>query len=221
MDQYVTLFAEEGAAVRLDCRELTHELVPCATDTAKFVVCDTGVHHELAATEYNRRRGECEEGAAEAARILTAQDVRALRDIVPGQLSALEPELDPVVFKRVRHVVTENARVLEAAQSMREQNYVALGVLMDASHESLSSDFEVSCIELDMMVELAWSQMGVYGARMTGGGFGGCTINLIDAEHVDAFCTSVGLGYEQKTGTAPSIYVCAAEKGAEVIRRAG
>ena len=220
MDQYTALFGEAGSAVRLDCRSMQHELVPCSTDAAKFVVCDTGVRRELGTSEYDNRRNECERGVAEAARILTAQPVEALRDLVPGELSALQPELDAVIFKRVRHVVTENARVLDAAKNMRLQNYVALGVLMDASHESLRDDYEVSCEELDTMVEIAWSQTGVYGSRMTGGGFGGCTINLVDAEHVDSFCKNMALAYEAKTGIAPHVYVCAPENGAQVIRPA-
>jgi galactokinase len=221
MDQYVALFAKQGSAVQIDCRSLTHTLVPCVTDTAKFVVCDTGVHHELAASEYNRRRQECETGAAEAARVLTGQEVTALRDVEPGALSALQGELDPVVFRRVRHVVTENARVTDAAQAMEQQNYIALGVLMDASHESLRDDYEVSCAELDAMVEAAWSQPGVYGSRMTGGGFGGCTISLVDAARVDDFCEGIAATYRDQTGLTPAVYVCTPEGGADVLRPAG
>ena len=218
MDQYVALFGEERAAVLLDCRSMSHDLVACSTDTAKFVVCDTGVRHELASSEYGRRQTECGKGVREAARVLADTRVEALRDLEPGDLSALEPELDPLVFRRVRHVVTENARVLGAVQAMREQNHMALGVLMDASHESLRDDYEVSCAELDAMVDIAWSQPGVYGARMTGGGFGGCTISLVDAAQVDAFCREVALAYQAKTGISPSVYVCAPERGAEVVR---
>ncbi len=217
MDQYVALFGREGAAVKLDCRSLEHELVPLSTETAKFVVCDTSIRHELASSEYNKRRQTCERGVQEASRILSGESVNALRDLEPGDLSGLETELDPVTFKRVRHVVTENARVLEAARAMKAENYIALGVLMDASHESLRDDYEVSCPELDAMVEIAWSQPGVYGSRMTGGGFGGCTITLVSSDHVDSLCKNVALSYRERTGNVPSIYVCAPEKGAEVI----
>lgn len=220
MDQYVSLFAEEGCAVLLDCRTLDHELVACPTDLAKFVVCDTEVRHELASSEYNKRRHECEQGSAEAERILKDRRVHSLRDLDVVDLSALEPELDPVVFRRVRHVVTENARVVEAARSMRQKNYIALGVLMDASHESLRDDYEVSCKELDILVEAAWSQTGVYGSRMTGGGFGGCTITLVDAARVDAFCKGVALAYESQTGMKPSIHICTPGGAAEVLRKA-
>jgi galactokinase len=220
MDQYVSIFGQAGSAVMLDCRYGSHEWIPCATEAAKFVVCDTGVRHELASSEYNTRREECEAGVVEARRLLSGEAIQALRDLVPGELSALAPELDPVVMKRVKHVVTENARVLEAATAMRQQNYMALGVLMDASHESLRDDYQVSCPELDTMVELAWKQRGVYGARMTGGGFGGCTISLVDAEHVDAFCRNMATGYEAATGNAAHVYVCAPERGAELLRPA-
>jgi len=220
MDQYVALFGEPGCVVKLDCRSVRHELVPCATDVAKFVVCDTGVRHELASSEYNNRRQECEAGAALAAKMLADRAVQSLRDVEVDDLPELEGELDEVVFRRVRHVVTENARVIGAAQAMCEQNYLSLGVLMDASHESLRDEYQVSCAELDAMVEIAWARPGVYGSRMTGGGFGGCTISLVDAEKADAFCESVARGYEERTGIVPSIYVCAPEKGAELIRPA-
>ena len=220
MDQYVALFGKRGLAVRLDCRSLEHEAVPLSADVAKFIVCDTGVRHELASSEYNKRRAECEEGVAIAARILTDREVAALRDVAPADLPDLDDDLDQVVVKRVRHVVTENARVLAAVEAMKRQNHVELGVLMDASHESLRDDYQVSCAELDTLVEIAWQQSGVYGSRMTGGGFGGCTISLVAADKVDAFCEDVGSAYEAKTGIVPSIYVCAPEDGAGVVRAA-
>ena len=220
MDQYVALFGERGLAIRLDCRSLEHEAVPLSAATAKFIVCDTGVRHELASSEYNKRRAECEQGVAVASRILRDREVKALRDVTPSDLPHLVDDLDQVVVKRVRHVVTENARVLSAVQAMRSQNHVELGVLMDASHDSLRDDYEVSCVELDTLVEIAWQQGGVYGSRMTGGGFGGCTISLVAADKVDAFCKNVGAAYEEKTGITPSIYVCAPEDGAGVIRPA-
>ena len=220
MDQYVALFARSGAAVRIDCRSLEHELVPLLMSGAKFVVCDTGVRHKLASSEYNTRRGECEHGVRLAAQIFGGEPIRALRDVEPEDLPELQAHLDPVVFRRVRHVVTENARVVEATKAMKMGNCIELGVMMDASHESLRDDYEVSCKELDTMVEIAWSQPGVYGSRMTGGGFGGCTITLIDTAHVDAFCERMARSYKAATGTAPSITVCSPEPGAEVIRAA-
>ena len=220
MDQYVALFAHKGAAVRIDCRSLEHELVPLSMSGAKFVVCDTGVRHTLASSEYNNRRRECEQGARLAAQVLCGEPIRTLRDLAADDLPELQAPLDPVVFKRVRHVVTENARVVEATKAMKMENYIELGVMMDASHESLRDDYEVSCKELDTMVEIAWSQPGVYGSRMTGGGFGGCTITLIDTAHVDAFCERMAQAYKTATGTTPSMTVCSPESAAEVIRAA-
>ena len=220
MDQYVALFGERGVAVRLDCRSLEHETVRLAAETAKFIVCDTGVRHELASSEYNKRRAECEEGVRAAGRVLDTGPIKALRDVGLADLPDLEPHLEPLVFRRVRHVVTENARVLEAVSAMWEQNHLALGALMDASHDSLRDDYEVSCSELDALVEIAWGQGGVYGSRMTGGGFGGCTISLVAADKVDSFCENVARDYESKTGIAPSVYVCAPENGARVLRPA-
>ncbi|GAG04648.1 unnamed protein product, partial [marine sediment metagenome] len=196
MDQYIALFGEHGVAVRLDCRSLEHEAVPLSAGTAKFIVCDTGVRHELASSEYNKRRAECQEGVRVAGRVLDSAPIKALRDVTTADLPDLEPELEPVVFRRVRHVVTENARVLEAVTAMWARNHLALGALMDASHDSLRNDYEVSCSELDTLVEIAWGQGGVYGSRMTGGGFGGCTISLVGADKVDTFCENVAHGYE-------------------------
>jgi galactokinase len=221
MDQYVALFAETGHAVEIDCRSVQHQLVPCDVSMGRFIVCDTGVRHELASSEYNRRREQCERGASVAAEVLTGESVSALRDLTPEDLSALTDELDETTFRRVRHVVTENARVIEAANAMRQRNPISLGVLMDASHDSLRDDYEVSCAELDAMVDIAREQTGLFGARMTGGGFGGCTVSLVDIEHVDAFCTNVAAAYQEKTGIAPQVYVCSPQQGAELIRAAG
>jgi len=217
MDQYVALFGQKGAAVKLDCRALEHELVPLEVDSARFVVCDTGVRHELASSEYNKRRRECEEGARAAGKIL-GRDVAALRDLEPEDLPALEGRLDPVVFRRVRHVVTEDRRVHEAARAMAARDCAGLGELMNASHDSLRDDYEVSCAELDTLVEVARSHSGVFGSRMTGGGFGGCTITLVDAERVEHFREEVARAYERTTGRIPAATVCTPEAGAAVLR---
>ncbi|HUS57736.1 MAG TPA: galactokinase [Planctomycetota bacterium] len=215
MDQYVSLFAEKDKAVFIDCRSLTHELVPFRTDAVKLVVCDTGVRHSLAASQYNIRRAQCEEGAAFfAARI---QNVKNLRDLSPADIEVFAAEMESPVLQRCRHVVTENARTLEAVKSLRRKNAHQFGILMSASHDSLKSDYEVTCKELDLMVNLADELKGVFGSRMTGGGFGGCVISLVGVEHVDAFCKAMAKGYEAATGIHPSIYVVAAEQGAQIL----
>ena len=215
MDQYVSIFAEKDHAVFLDCRNLTHELVPFRTDAVKLVVCDTGVRHTLAGSEYNVRRAQCEEGAAYFARLM--ENVKNLRDLTPEGVKALGADLNPTVLQRCRHVVTENARVLEAIKALRRRNIYTFGVLMSASHDSLKNDYEVTCKELDLMVNIAEEQKGVFGSRMTGGGFGGCAISLVAIEQVDAFCKTITKQYEAATKIHPHIYVVSAEAGAGIM----
>lgn len=215
MDQYVALFAEKDHAVFLDCRNLTHEQVPCRTDAVKLVVSDTGVRHSLAGSEYNTRRAQCERGAASFARRI--DHVKNLRDLVPEDVQMLGEDLESPILERCRHVVTENARTVAAAQALRRKNVYQLGVLMSASHESLKNDYEVTCKELDLMVDIALELSGVFGSRMTGGGFGGCTITLVATEKVDDFCKALAQKYEAGTGISPHMYIVAAESGAEVL----
>jgi galactokinase len=211
MDQYISCFGRAGHALLLDCRTRSHELLEVPGDV-RIVVCNTMVKHELAGGEYNQRRADCDDGV----RILQANlpEVRALRDIDMSQLGLFDAEMPERVYRRCRHVVTENARVLEAAQALRRHDLDSFGRLMGESHRSLRDDYEVSCEELDLMVELGRKCDGVFGARMTGGGFGGCTVNLVQAEAVDAFKAAVSRQYESATGYSPAIYVCTAADGA-------
>jgi len=215
MDQYVALFAEKDHALFLDCRNLTHEQVPCRTDAVKLVVSDTGVRHSLAGSEYNTRRAQCERGAAFFARRIDG--VRNLRDLASEDVNTFGQDLESPVLERCRHVITENARTMAAAQALRQKNVYQLGVLMSASHESLKNDYEVTCKELDLMVDIAHELPGVFGSRMTGGGFGGCTISLVAGEKVDDFGKALAKKYEAATGISPHIYVVAAENGAEIL----
>lgn len=214
MDQFVSLFGEERQALMLDCRSLDYKLLP-VPETVRLVVCNTMVKHELASNEYNDRRAQCEAGVKHLARFLP--DVKALRDVTLADLERYGRDLPEVIFRRCHHVVTENARVLAAAGALEQHDLHRFGELMGESHASLRDDYEVSSPELDSMVELAINVEGVYGARMTGGGFGGCTINLVDAEHVENFQRTVAEGYEQSTSLKPEIYVCEASKGAEQV----
>jgi galactokinase len=170
------------------------------------------VKHELGSSEYNTRRAECEAGVRYFARLLP--DVRALRDVSVNDLERFGRDLDRVVLKRCRHVISENIRVIEAASALEQGDLQAFGKLMAQSHRSLRDDYEVSCAELDTMVDLAAAVEGVHGARMTGGGFGGCTINLVKADSVAEFKSAVAFGYEQATGLAPEIFVCSTAGGA-------
>jgi len=209
MDQYVISLGKRGHALLIDCRSLESRLVPIPAGYS-LVVCDTSKRRGLVDSEYNIRRQECETGA----RIL---GVPALRDIGLKEFVARQEELDEVVRKRCRHVVSENQRVLDAVDAARSGDLARLGSLMRASHLSLRDDYQVSCPELDAMVEAAWRQEGVLGARMTGAGFGGCTVNLVERGAVPSFLQNVPVAYEQATGLTPQIHVCAAEEGVRIL----
>ena len=214
MDQFVSCCGQAGKALMLDCRSLDYKLLPLPQE-ARLVICNTMVKHALAAGEYNIRRAECEAGVRHFAQSLP--NVRALRDVNEADLKHYGNDLSEVIFRRCRHVITENARVLEAAKALERGDLEVFGRLMTASHHSLRDDYEVSCKELDVMVGLAQEVRGVYGARMTGGGFGGCTISLVNAENVEEFKRTVAQGYAEATGLVPEIYVCSAAEGAEEI----
>jgi galactokinase len=211
MDQFVSCCGQAGKALMLDCRSLDHKLLPLPPQT-RLVICNTMVKHELAASAYNKRRAECEAGVRHFAQSLP--NVRALRDVTEAVLKRYGGDLAEVVYRRCRHVITENARVLDAAKALEQDDLEAFGQLMNESHRSLRDDYEVSCRELDVMVELARECEGVYGARMTGGGFGGCTVSLVNVENVDEFKRKMMEGYTEATGLFPEIYICSAADGA-------
>lgn len=209
MDQFVSTHGKQDQALLLDCRSLEYRFLPLPG--VPLVVSNTMVKHSLSQSEYNARRAECEEGV----RILSRHipHARALRDVTGADLEAYGHELPEKVLRRCRHVVTENARVLRAADALDSGDLPAFGALMRQSHQSLRDDFEVSCADLDLLVELGENVEGVYGTRMTGGGFGGCTITLIKSEQVEDFKTAVSAAYERATGRKPEIYVCSAADG--------
>lgn len=214
MDQFVSLHGEAGKALMLDCRSLEYKLVPMSA-VAHLIVCNTMVKHELASSEYNQRRAQCEAGVKHLAR--TLPHVKALRDVTIEELEAHGRDMPDVIYRRCRHVVTENARVLAAAEALTRNDLSTFGRLMYESHQSLRDDYEVSCRELDVMVELAGNFTGVYGARMTGGGFGGCTVNLVARQHLDEFKRSVAKGYERETNLKPEIFLCEPSDGAREV----
>jgi len=215
MDMFVSLHAERGKAVYLDCRDLRYQNVPCAFESARFVVCDTRVKHELASSEYNKRRAQCEEAARVLGEFIPG--VSSLRDVNVDQFKGYQDQIPAPMQQRARHVITENQRVLAAVQALRTHNPVEFGILMDVSHDSLDEDYEVTCPELNLLVALARDSKGVYGSRMTGGGFGGCTVSLVEAGHVDAFCERVSTGYREQTDLDPYIYIVEAKQGAELL----
>ena len=211
MDQFISCFGLKDHALLLDCRSLEFEQVPIPHDV-NLVICNTMVKHELSGGEYNLRRRQCEEGV----RILsqTYSGIRALRDVTVEQLRAQAAAMPKVVYDRCRHVVEENARTLEAASRFRSRDLEAVGKLMRESHDSLRDLYQVSCAELDAMVESAEGLPGFIGGRMTGGGFGGCTVNLVEDVHAPSFAEKIAAHYRGKTGIVPEIYRCHASDGA-------
>jgi galactokinase len=212
MDQFVSSLGQSGCALFLDCRSLDYRLV-ALPESLRVVVCDTTVTRELGSSEYNVRRAQCEEGA----HLLSSRipGVESLRGVSYNQLMLHRNEMAEVVWKRCRHVVTENDRVCKAVAALQAGDLQGLSEAMFESHRSLRDDFEVSCPELDLMVELSSRQAGVHGARMTGGGFGGCTVNFVDVDRVADFVQSMADTYHAATNRKPNIYVCEPSDGAE------
>ena len=182
------------------------------SEDVRLVICNTMVQHSIAGGEYNQRRAQCEQGVQLLAPHLPG--IKALRDVTKAEFEPYAAAFPAMIRARCRHVITENARVLHAATALEQQDLTTFGNLMYESHRSLRDDYAVSCDELDLLVELAAEIEGVYGARMTGGGFGGCTINLVKAENVETFTQSVAAGYQRQTGRQSEIYVCTAAAGA-------
>jgi galactokinase len=214
MDQFISCHGRAGHALMLDCRSLHFEFLPIPAHV-RLMVCNTMVKHGHASSGYNTRRRECEEGLRTLAAGLPG--IHALRDVSQDELEKHRDRLAPVIYKRVRHVVTENDRVKKAANALTTGDLVAIGQLMADSHHSLRDDYEVTTPELDLMVELASGQEGVYGARMTGGGFGGCTINLVDGAHAERVQQRLEQNYEGRTGLKPAILICEASDGAGAV----
>lgn len=209
MDQFAVALGQRDHALFLDCRSLDYRLVPIPSDV-RIVVCDTRKPRTLAASAYNERRRECETGA----RLL---GVPLLREVSVEMFTARENELPAVIRQRVRHVVTENQRVLEMVNALEENNLERVRELMAASHRSLRDDYAVSVRELDVMVELAHAHAGCFGARMTGAGFGGATVNLVVQDAVQDFTARVAEGYHRATGIEPLLLVTRAQDGARVM----
>jgi galactokinase len=214
MDQYIACLGIEGHALLIDCRSLEYRAAPIDLERARVVICDSMVKHNLASGEYNRRRAECEEGVRRLAKHLS--DIQALRDVEIDDFDLYAGALPETIRRRCNHVITENARTIAAAEALERADLLQFGKLMYASHESLRRDYEVSCRELDLLVSIASRCDGVMGARMTGGGFGGCTVNLVAPDSVDEFITTVGREYEKETAMRPNIHICQPSAGARV-----
>ena len=209
MDQMISAAGQAGHALLIDCRSLATQAVPLPPGTLA-VVLDTATRRGLVDSAYNERRSQCEAAARHFG-------VPALRDVTLEQFNARAGELDDVTRRRARHVITENARTLAAADAMRRGDAAALGQLMDASHSSMRDDFEITNEQLNVMVACARQHPACCGARMTGGGFGGCAVALVRADDAADFVEATAAGYRARAGLEPQVYVCAAAEGASVV----
>ena len=211
MDQFITALGQRGSAMLIDCRSLQRTMVPLELGSACVLICDTRVKHRLASTAYNERREQCEQGVL----LLRSRlpDLQSLRDVDNEQLARHGGQLPELIRRRCRHVVSENARTLRAAQALSEGRLSEFGELMLSSHESLRDDYEVSSVELDTAVALARAEAGVYGARMTGGGFGGCTITLLERAALDRVSECIRAGFKQQFAIEPQFFVSDACQG--------
>jgi len=216
MDQYVSCLGQKNCALFIDCRSNNYEPVPFKGYNYQIVICNSKIQRSLVDSEYNKRRKECKIAVELFNRKLT-REIRALRDISIDEYRKYQGQLPKVIARRARHVISENYRVQTGAQALRMGNYSALGQLMIESHQSLKDDYEVSCAELDFLVDLALKQEGVLGARMTGAGFGGCTVSLIEKNYIDTFKKNIKNEYKKIIGTNPDIYVTPPAEGAKVL----
>lgn len=214
MDQFASALCEAGNALLLDCRSQETEQVPLNIEDAILVICDSRVKHSLASSEYNTRRQECEQGVEIISK--TFEDIESLRDVDAARFEQVESELPENVRKRCRHVISENARTLAAVEALKQGDLVEVGRLMFASHASLRLDYEVSAPELDVLVDTAGRIQAAYGSRMTGGGFGGCTINLLAESVFEEFARTVAGEYKNAFGKEPWIAKVVASEGARV-----
>jgi galactokinase len=214
MDQFISVMGQQNNLLLLDCRSRETQLVPMNDPAVSLLIANTNVKHELANGEYAQRRAQCEAAAQ-------ALGVASLRDATPDVLENAKGKMDDIVFRRARHVIGEIERTVHAAEAVRASNWPAVGQLMYASHESLRDDYEVSCKELDAIVEIAEGmgiKGGVFGCRMTGGGFGGCAVALVKTELIESISAKIGADYKKKTGIEATIFTTRPAAGATVVK---
>ena len=211
MDQFISCCGKQDHALLLDCRTLEYELLPLPS-TVRLVICNTMVKHSNASGGYNSRRADVDAALQVLRRSNPA--ILTLRDATEAEMQRHAAEMPAPVLRRCRHVLSENRRTLEAAGALRGGDFARFGSLMLETHASMRDDYEASCAEADLLVELAMQQPGCYGARITGAGWGGCTVNLVEAEHADRFMQTMAAAYFQGTGKRAEIYLGRASKGA-------
>ncbi|NSL88154.1 galactokinase [Chitinophaga sp. Mgbs1] len=215
MDQFANLHGKKDQVIRLDCRSLEYEYFPFNFPAYKIVLCNSMVHHSLASSEYNVRRQQCEEGVAAISAL--HPEVASLRDATPAMLEEVRVQLSQIVYNRCKYVIEEIQRVQDATHLLKKGDLQQFGQLMYATHEGLSRLYEVSCPELDFLVSLAKERPEVAGARVMGGGFGGCTINLVKQDQVDDFISFIRSRYQEQYGKEPEVYVTTIQDGVSVI----
>ncbi len=215
MDMYANLHGRPGKVMKIDCRHLRHEYFPFDRPELRLVISDTGVRRELASSEYNVRRRQCEQGVRNLSRYYP--EIKSLRDVSLDMLEEHRREFDPVVWKRCAYVVRENERVDLACRDLLRHDFLSFGQRMNDSHRGLRDEYEVSSPELNWLVEAALSVPGVLGSRMMGAGFGGCTISLAEAGAVEEFKSRVSAAYHRQTGREPAIHVVRIEAGTRIL----
>ncbi len=219
MDPFISALGEKDAALLLDCRSLNYRTIPLPLkkEGVSIVITNSGVQRGLVDSEYNARRQQCQEGVELLKKASGFDDIATLRDVVMSELEEFGSTLPPIILKRCRHVISENERCIRATEALERGDLRAFGKLMNDSHRSLQQDFQVSCTELDVLVELTQNHTGVLGSRMTGAGFGGCSVTLMQTNAVETFQNQVIPAYESHTGKKAEVYVCNSVSGAGLV----
>jgi galactokinase len=217
MDQFASMFGKQDHVIRLDCRSLEYEYMPMKLDGIRIVLLNTNVKHSLSSSEYNTRRAQCEQGVAWVQQ--QYPEVKSLRDVNHRMLESLVKPKDELIFRRCNYVVSENERLIGACEDLKAGNIRALGEKMYQTHDGLSREYEVSCMELDFLVDSVRHHPAVLGARMMGGGFGGCTINLVKEEAIDHLTSQLHETYRKKTGLDLTVYIAQIGNGTQIIKQ--
>lgn len=215
MDQFASAMGKKDHAIFLDTNTLQYEYAPVILEDAKIVIINSKVKHSLVDSAYNDRRNECETALKELQEVV---DIQTLGDLTEEEFEAKKDAIkDPIRVKRAKHAVYENQRAIKAVEALKANDVETFGKLMNASHVSLRDDYEVSCEEIDVLVDLAWETEGVIGSRITGGGFGGCTVSIVKNDAVDNFISKIGAAYKEKVGHEAEFYVVDIGDGAGIL----
>jgi len=215
MDQFASTMGKKDVVLRLDCLTLDYETYPLNLGDYQLLLCNTNVYHSLASTEYNRRREECSEGVTAVQK--RHPEINSLRQVTDNHLKEVENEVSPVILKRCRYILQENQRVLDASQALQNNDLQKLGQLLYASHKGMQHKYEISCPELDFLVDQTRDKDYILGARMVGGGFGGCTLNIIHKEKIEEFLAEASAAYQHAMGRELTPYVVTLGDGAHLL----